>query len=379
MGRIFIRELRLILSDGGAMLILLLAILIYTTIYSLAYGAEVVQNIDIAVVDEDNTPTSRAIINGLRSGPNTIVKYELQSITEAKELFYAREVYGIVVISDGFERRLLSSNGAIVGLILDGSHLLLYSRVFEQAVTNILTRGAEVEIEYLSDIGADEMTIRSVVEPVKLSRRVLYNPSLGYGSFVMPSIVVVIIQQTLLIGIAMVSLRRRYDEPLSLLGSTKRVVSISLVYVVVYLVNLSIIFLTVWQVFGFPFNGHILSVALFMAIYVFASASFAQMISHLFKRREAPILMLLWSSVPILLLAGVSYPREAFPEWLYAIGRVFPSSSAVDGFIRLNSMGASLYDVRIEIITLLILALSYTVFAIILEKHASVYKINSQK
>jgi len=90
-------------------------------------------------------------------------------------------------------------------------------------------------------------------------------------------------------------------------------------------------------------------------------------------------LMLLWSSVPILLLAGVSYPREAFPEWLYAIGRVFPSSSAVDGFIRLNSMGASLYDVRIEIITLLILALSYTAFAIILEKHASVCKINSQK
>ena len=374
MRRVFIEELRLILSDSGAMLIILFAMLIYTTIYSLAYGAEVVESIDIAVVDEDNTPTSRALIEGLRSGPNTRVGYEPQSIMEAKELLYRREVYGIVNVPHGFERRLLSSEGATVSLILDGSHLLLYSRVYEQAVTDALTQGANVEVGYLVAMGADDITAMGVIQPVKFSKQVLYNPSLGYGSFVMPSIVVVIIQQTLLIGVAMVAMRRRKEVSLTWGGSVKRVFTISLVYVFIYALSLAIVMLTIWQIFGFPMSGKFINIALLMFLYILASASLAQSLSHLFKRREAPIMMLLWSSVPILLLAGVSYPREAFAEWLYAIGRLLPSSSAVDGFIRLNSMGAPLCDVQKELYTLLILAFLYTLIAIISEKRCSVTK-----
>ena len=75
--------------------------------------------------------------------------------------------------------------------------------------------------------------------------------------------------------------------------------------------------------------------------------------------------------MPILLLAGVSYPKEAFPEWLYAVGRLFPSSSAVDGFISLNTMGASLQNIRLEVVNIVILAFLYTFIAIILEKRVS--------
>lgn len=374
MRRVFIEELRLILSDSGAMLIILFAMLIYTTIYSFAYGAEVVNSIDIAVVDEDKTPSSRLLIEGLRSGPNTRVGYESQSMAEAKELLFRREVYGVVLVPHGFERGLLSSEGTTISLILDGSHLLLYSRLYEQALTDALTQGANVEAEYLVAMGVDDIAAMGVIQPVKLSKQVLYNPSLGYGSFVMPSIVVVIIQQTLLIGVAMVAMRRPRKQLITWSESAKRVLTISLVYVFIYALSLAIIMLTIWQIFGFPMNGKLINIILIMALYIFASASLAQSISHLFKRREAPIMVLLWSSVPILLLAGVSYPREAFAEWLYAIGRLLPSSSAVDGFIRLNSMGAPLYDVQKELYTLLILAFLYTLIAIISEKRCSVTK-----
>ena len=72
---VVVDEFRMILTDGGAILILLFAMLIYTTIYSIAYGREVVESVDIAIVDEDNTPTSRQIIARLRSGPNTRLAY----------------------------------------------------------------------------------------------------------------------------------------------------------------------------------------------------------------------------------------------------------------------------------------------------------------
>lgn len=351
--RLLLREFRLIFEDSGAMLLLLFAMLIYATIYSIAYGAEVVESVPIAIVDEDNTNTSRSVVSGLCEGENTVVAYEVQSVAEGRELFYNRDVYGIVVVPDGFERRLLSMQGATVGLILDGSHLLLYRAVLEQATAKVLDSGGVVS----------------------LSTEILYNRSLGYGSFVMPSIAVLLIQQTLLIGVGMVAIRRRRHTSLirhrTWLYSIWQVLSITLAHIIIYGVSISLILATLWQAFGFPFNGRIADLVVLILLYIVASSAMAQTLSYLFRRREAPILTLLWTSVPILLLAGVSYPREAFPGWLYEVGRLFPSSSAVDGFISLNTMGASLQNIRSEVVNIVILAFLYTFIAIILEKHVS--------
>ena len=57
----------------------------------------------------------------------------------------------------------------------------------------------------------------------------------------------------------------------------------------------------------------------------------------------------MWTSIPLLMLSGVSYPREGIPDWLFNFGQLFPSSHGVDGFIRIQSMGASLGEVLPEI------------------------------
>lgn len=359
MFRLVRREFRLIFRDGGVVLLLVFAMLIYATIYSIAYGAEVVESVPIAVVDEDNTLLSREIVDGFNQGANTVVAYEVQSVAEGKELYFNRDVYAIVVIPDGFERRVLSLEGATMSVILDGSHLLLYRAVLERAMVDVLDRGGD--------------------GVVTLSSEVLYNRSLGYGSFVMPSIVVLLIQQTLLIGVGMVALQRRRHATLirhrTWGYSIWQVLSIMLTHILIYGFSFSIILATIWQVFGFPFNGSIGDIAVLMTLYIVASSAMAQALSYLFRRREAPLMTLLWSSVPILLLAGVSYPKEAFPEWLYIAGRLFPSSSAVDGFISLNTMGASLQNIKSEIAVITLIAFLYTFIAIILEKYASNNKI----
>ena len=80
-------EIKAIFSDAGAMLILVFAMLIYTVIYSVAYGKEVVTDVVIGVIDEDHTQSSQRLIDGIRSGPNTEVVYEPVSIADAEEMF----------------------------------------------------------------------------------------------------------------------------------------------------------------------------------------------------------------------------------------------------------------------------------------------------
>ena len=68
-------------------------------------------------------------------------------------------------------------------------------------------------------------------------------------------------------------------------------------------------------------------------------------VSTLFRYRENSLLLLLWTSIPVLMLSGVSYPREGIPDWLFNLGQLFPSSHGVNGFIRIQTMGASLPEV----------------------------------
>lgn len=369
------QEFKMIFTDSGVLLILVFAMLIYTTIYSLAYGNEVVRNVAIAVVDDDNSPTSRTLVNGLRSGPNTEVGYDVSTLTEAKSLFYSRDVFGVVVIPDGFERDIIAGKVANIATILDGSHLLLYRQVLEQATKDALTNGATIEVMRLVSKGANGIEAMEIAQPVAYDGHTLHNPSMGYGSFVMPSIVVVIIQQTLLIGLAMLDVRRR-ERPMIQLNPIMSVVAKMLVYMIIYGINLTIILGIVWPVFGFPYEGETSDVIVVFALYIIASSALGLSLSHLFAKRETPLMLLLWSSVPILLLAGVSYPKEAFPGWLYILGKIFPSSSAVNAYVNIGTAGASLTDVSTDVVILLILAIVYTTIAILAEKRMLSHNIH---
>ena len=104
-----------------------------------------------------------------------------------------------------------------------------------------------------------------------------------------------------------------------------------------------------YRLFHYPMNGATSTVVVFMLAYLAACIFLGIAISTLFRYREQSLLLLFWTSIPILLLSGASFPREAIPEWLYTLGQVFPSSSGVNAFIRIRTMGASLRDVMPEL------------------------------
>ena len=63
------------------------------------------------------------------------------------------------------------------------------------------------------------------------------------------------------------------------------------------------------------------------------------------------------------MLSGASIPQESMPQWLFQLGRIIPSSSGVDGFIRIRTMGATLSKVSVQFWTLWILSGLYFILA----------------
>lgn len=360
-------EYRTIFADSGAMLVLIFALIIYATAYSLAYAPQVLRNVPIGVIDQCRTSTSRSLIETFNAGPNTYVAYEPTDMEEAKELFFGRKIYGVVYIPSDYEEKLLGGQQAVVAIYCDASYFLMYRQVFQEVVTSIGKTGAMVEFQRLIAKGANIPQAQATTQPVIYQSHNIFNPYLGYGTFVMPAIIMVIIQQTMLIGIGMIGgtwREHRLYHKLCPAGRKRMstlpiVAGRGLVYASIYAVTSFYILGLHYRLFHYPMNGEPATIALFMAVYMAACIMLSIAVSTLFRYRENSLLLLLWTSIPLLMLSGVSYPREGIPDWLYHLGQIFPSSHGVTGFIRIQTMGASLSEVFAEIKALAILTIIY--------------------
>jgi ABC-2 type transport system permease protein len=96
-----------------------------------------------------------------------------------------------------------------------------------------------------------------------------------------------------------------------------------------------------------------------------ATSFMGQAIGAWFTRPENATLLLLATSLPQFFTAGFAWPREAIPDAAIALGRIFPADAAIDGLVRVNQLGASIWEVERDWLGLWCLALGYFALAVI--------------
>ncbi len=196
-------ELWALFHDSGRMLIVVGAPLIYALIYSACYGAEVVREIPIGIVDEEHSEASRQLQRAVSAGDVVQIVAAFSNLSEAREALLRREIYGVLYIPRGYQRRILAQEPGVVALLLDASNFLLYKQSLQQMAVATLQQGAIFEGERFIVRGLPEPEIRALIQPILYTEQTLYNPNTGYGIFVLPGVLILILQQTLLIGIGM--------------------------------------------------------------------------------------------------------------------------------------------------------------------------------
>lgn len=343
-------EWRRVWHDEGVSLIVVFALFIYGISYSLGYGGEVMRDIPIAVVGCGQDALSQELVEMFDASPELCVAYRVGDMASAERLLRQRRVSGIVALSPTLASDVEAERQGRVAILGDASYFLSYRGVVEGAVATIQQKNGDI-IEARSGEYSPSVIYR---------RSNLFNSGLGYGVFVMPAIILLIVQQTALIGIGMLSATRRergecYPSSSALAITVGRTV----VHLAIYALTLGFMLTVHYSLFGYPMRGEWWECMAVILPYLLAVSLFAQMVGVWFRRRESSILWLLWLSIPFLLVSGVSLPKEAFPGWLYLLGRVVPSSSAVDCWIAVQSCGASLSDIGHELTLLWVLVVLY--------------------
>lgn len=351
-------ELKNVFKDSGVMIFFFLVPFVYPLLYAFIYNNEVVHNAKMVVVDQSDSYLSREYIRKVDATADVKVVAVCADMEEAKQMLDEKKAYGILYFPSEFSKNIHKGKQATVSLYCDMSALLFY-KAFLLATTEVSFEiGKELRAQNnpSSTIEQEKITIN----PIPYESVALFNSQNGFASFLVPAILILVIQQTLILGIGMLGGTAREKNRFHSLvpisrhfnGTLRIVFGKSLTYILLYVVVCIWALAVVPKLFSLPQVGEPWTVMLFVLPYLFASIFLSMTLSGFMTSRESPMLVFVFTSVILLFISGVSWPKEAIPPFWKAIGYLFPSTPGIQGFIRINTAGATLNEVAHEYRTL---------------------------
>lgn len=367
--QIWYREIGNIIRDKGIMIFILFVPLAYPLLYAYVYTNEVVRDVPVAVVDECNSTLSREILRKLDSSPDVAIASRCSNMAEARELVRRREVYGVLQIPESFSKDLSRGDQTYIGLFCDMSSMLYYKALLVAATNVSLEVNKDIKVERYIPGTTDRQDEISKM-PIEYDYVPMYNPQSGFAAFLIPPVLMLIIQQTLLLGIGMSTGNSRERHAGSVIpyhpwykNPVHIVVGKALSYFVLYILLAIYMYTVVTDMFTLPQLGRYETFVAFICPYLLACIFLAMTLSAFIYRREDSILLIVFMSVLMLFLSGLSWPSSSMPEFWKYVSYLFPSTFGLNGYVRITAMGASLSDIRAEYMALWIQAGVYFVLA----------------
>ena len=362
-------ELRLVLKDEGVLIFFVIVPLIYPLLYSWIYNNETVREVPVVVVDDSHSAMSRQFIRMCDASPDVQIKYYASDIDEAQMLVGRQIVKAIYRIPADFESNLMRMQQSVVSVYCDMSLMLTYKAAYQTALAVSQTMNKEIQIQLAGRYTKREEQIQAA--PLQCDDVALYNPGGGYGSAILPAVLMLILQQTLVLGIGMAAGTARETNRFSDLvpiqshyhGTFRIVLGKAMVYFMIYAVMGTWLTVVVPRIFNFPHLAQWYNLLMLMLPYTLACIFFGITVSCLVRYRENVMLLMVFVSIPLLFLSGASWPQSAIPGFWQGISWLFPSTFGVRAYVRLNSMGGSIGDVLTEYQILWLHVLIYFVIA----------------
>ena len=359
------KEMRSTVTDEGVLIFFILVPLLYPLLYSWIYTNEVVREVPVAIVDLSHTSQSRQFIRMFDATPDARVAYHCNNLEEARRLVEREVVSGIIYFPEDYATRLMRGEQTHVGVYCDMSLMLTYKAIYQSAQSIAAHIGAAFQAAHSGSITQRDAEI--AIRPVNVSEVQIFNATGGYGNAIIPGVLILVIQQTLLLGIGLAAgtarESNRYQDLIPIShhynGFFRIVLGKSLCYIMIYAVLAAWLTLVVPRLFGYTTISQPQALLGMMVPYLLASIFFGMALSCLVRYRENVMLLVVFTTVPLLFMTGLSWPESNIPGVWKGVAMLFPSTFGVRAYVRINTMGATLENIQPEYIALWIQTLVY--------------------
>ena len=369
------QEMKQVFCDEGVLIFFIIVPLIYPLLYSWIYNNEVVHEVPVVVVDDSHSALSRQLIRECDASPDVKVFCHAADMDEARSLVSRQLVKGIYYIPPDFATRINRMEQAVVSVYCDMSLMLTYKAIYQTAVAVTQSMGAEIQKKISGNYTDREDAITT--RPLGFEDVPIFNPTGGYGNFILPAVLILIFQQTLVLGIGISAgtarENNRYGELIPLHPAYSGIYRIvggkALCYLMVYAIMGTYLTMVVPRIFSFITLVRWQDLLLMMIPYLLACVFFGMTVSCLVRYRENVMLLMVFVSLPLLFMTGVSWPQSNIPGMWQGVSWLFPSTFGARAFVRMNTLGATLSDVLPELRYLWIQATAYFCSACLVYGH----------
>lgn len=372
---VWMNELRVVFRDEAVILLFFVVPLAYPVLYSFIYNNETVHDVKVVVVDDSRSALSREFKRKVDATPDVKIIGYASDMEEAQEAIRRKDAYGILYIPEDFSKKINTQQQTQVSIYSDMSSLLFYKAMLLSTSEVSLEMGANIRVQETGgkSQAEDEVTKQTVVNEWVT----MYNTQNGFASFLVPAILILIIQQTMLLGIATIVGTHNDKKRFTIashtadgknVGPVKLTIGKAFCYASLYMIICVWVLRVIPYLFKFPQIGDPLTIAAFLMPFLLAVTFFCMTLSYFCSQREFGMLLFVFTSVIFIFISGISWPWTEIPTPIQSIAYIIPSTPGIHGFVKINTMGATLSDVWYEYITLWIQAAVYCTTAIFMYK-----------
>ncbi len=348
------REMKNVFKDQGVLIFFFLVPLAYPILYAFIYTNETVREVPVVAVDMSHSSLSRKFLHYVDASPDLHIIAYCTNMEEGKDIMRHKDAYGIVYMPEHFSNDIAKGEQTEVEIFCDMSGLLYYKAMLSTCTDVSLKMNEQIKISRMGNSTHREDEVGT--QPIRYESVALFNPQNGFAAFVLPAVLILIIQQTLLLGIGLSAGTARENNLLHDLvprdkhyyGTLRIVLGKSLVYFTIYLLMGTYVLCAVPKMFSLVQIAQPIVLFTFLIPYLSACIFFAMTASIAIRNRETCMLIFVFTSVPLLFLSGISWPGASIPTFWKYFSYLFPSTFGINGFVKINSMGAGLHEVLFE-------------------------------
>lgn len=351
--QIFKEEIKAVFSNHAIVLTVFGGVVFYSFLYPLPYLKQLPRDQAVLVVNHDGSALSRELERMVDATPQVRIAGHAYTEDEARRRFIEDgDIAGLLVIPEGFHRDIMLGRSPVLAYAGDATFFLVYGTVIEGLATAAGTLGAEIKVARLMAGGQALPLAAKQHTAFSVNMRPVFNTTMGYVHYVIPAVFILILHQTLLIGLGLLGGQQRELDREGINGYWQTAPTMALltarlaVFLCIYLILAMYYFGISFQHYGISRLASGMELLAVVVPFILAVGCLGVVIGQLIPRRELATLLVLLSSLPLVFSAGFVWPVAALPKPVFLAAQLVPSTPSIMACLKLNQMGADFIQIR---------------------------------
>jgi ABC-2 type transport system permease protein len=322
--QLIVKEFIQILRDPRARFSLIAPPIVQMLIFGYAASFEV-RHVTTAILDLDHSQESRELVSRFWASEYFDITYNLVDSGQIANLIDRRKIALAIHIMPGFAESLRKGQTASVQVILDGtdSNTALVALGYIGSITQRFSQ------QYLEDRMMRTMPEDARVPSVELVQRPWFNPDLDSTWFFVPGTIGALTLTLVMTMTAFAIVREREIGTLEQIMVTpvspaELIAGKTVPYLLIALIQLTIVALLAVFWFQVPFNGNILVLMLGSLLFIFSVLAIGLLISTVSATQQQAMVTSFFFIMPAITLSGFSFPISSMPTFLQWLTYIDP-------------------------------------------------------